>query len=102
MPDSGASFTLGGASRMLRLVTTGLALAIATVALCAPAQAAQVVALSGADGTGGGGGCSLREAINATNADNTAGTDCILVGTPGADEILLVTGPQSFDITFAG
>jgi hypothetical protein len=81
----------------MRFVTTGLALAIVAAVLCAPAQAAQVVALPGSDG-GLGGGCSLREAIDATNADSDAGTDCILVGTPGADEILLVTFAATYDM----
>ena len=84
-------------------VTTGLAVASLALAFAAnPAHAGTIVALPGSDGGAGGGGCSLREAIDAANADSVTGTDCTFGATvPGADEILLMTTPATYEMTRA-
>ena len=70
--------------------------------LCASASAYQVVALPTNDeASPTGGGCSLREAINALK-NNASTADCTLVGSPGNDEVLLVTFAATYTIGLAG
>lgn len=86
--------------RRLRFVTGGLAAVIAATLWCAPASAYQVVALPGVDSAPAG-GCALREAIETLKTATEVDT-CVLAGSPGNDEILLVTFPATYPITIAG
>ena len=85
--------------RLLRSVTTGLALATVAAVVCAPAQAYQVVAFPDHDSELNS-GCALREAIETLYTVSNVDT-CILAGSAGNDEILLVTGAQNFPIQLA-
>lgn len=87
--------------KVLPQVRSGLAVAALALAFfVSPAQAYQVVAFPDFDSQAMF-GCSLREAIEtlrtATNVDT-----CVLAGSPGNNEILLVQGVHTFPITIAG
>jgi hypothetical protein len=86
--------------RKLRSVTTGLALVTVAACCCAPAQAYQVVAFPDVDSSPMG-GCALREAIETLYTGSGVDT-CVLAGTAGNDEILLVAGAHTFPILLDG
>jgi CSLREA domain-containing protein len=86
-----------GRARLLPIV----AVAVLALGMPAAAQAADINVTTSTDESSGGNGCSLREAVIASNADSTGpGSDCIKGS--GADVIHVPASATPYKLTNAG